>query len=200
MKKWIITVSGWSINASAHDVPNETVEKINQHKFDMDVEDLTDLMGDLEEIIPGYNMFSTNMWVLDRPVISEKVFLKLLDENNKVLKSFELSQIDDIMDVDEDVEIEIPFYSIVPDGDLTQNVLYVQEDNKGLICSFEIFSETQPKIEDLTYSASYIETPDGDIEILENLFYKGQPLEMSYEMQDVSGKSITIDLIEFDNL
>lgn len=200
MKKWIITVSGWSINASAHDVPNETVEKINQHKFDMDVEDLTDLMGDLEEIVPGYNMFSTNMWVLDRPVISEKVFLKLLDEDNKVLKSFELSQIDDIMDVDEDVEIEIPFYSIVPDGDLTQNVLYVQEDNKGLICSFEIFSETQPKIEDLTYSASYIETPDGDIEILENLFYKGQPLEMSYEMQDVSGKSITIELIEFDNL
>lgn len=200
MKKWIITVSGWSVNASAHDISNEIVDKINQHKFDMAVEDLTDLMGDLEEIIPGYDMYSTNMWVLDRPVISEKVFLKLLDENNKVMKSFELSQIDDIMFLEEDVKIEIPFYSIIPDGDLIQNVIYVQEDNKGLICSFEIISDEEPKIEDITYSSSVIETPDGDIDILNNLFYKGQLLEMSYEMQDVSGKSITIDLIEFDNL
>jgi hypothetical protein len=200
MKKWNITVAGWSHNASAHNVSNQIVEKINEHKFEMDVEDLTDLLGDLEEIIPGYSMYSTNMWVLDRPVISETVFLQILDEDRKVYKKFELSQIDDIMFLEEDVEIEIPLYSIIPDGDLIQNVLYVQEDNKGLICSFEIISDEEPQIEDITYSSSYIETPDGDIEILDNLFYKGQPLEMSYEMQDVSGKSITVELIEFDNL
>jgi hypothetical protein len=198
MKKFKLTVSGWSINASAHNVSNEIVDKINQHKFEMDVEDLTDLMGDLEEIVPGYSMFSTNMWVLERPTISEKVFLQILDEDLKLVEKFELSQIDDVMDTDDDTELEIEYFSIIPNGVDTQNVLYVQEDNKGLICSFDLLSDDVPEIEDFTFSTSYIETPEGDLEILDRIFWRGVELEMSYDMQEVSGKSIKVELIEFD--
>lgn len=198
MKKWTLTVSGWSVNASAHNLKNEEVDLVNQLKFEMGAEDLSDIMGDLEEILPGYSMFSTNMWVLERPIISEKVFLQLLDENEKVVEKFELSQIDDVMDSEDETEVDIEYFSIIPNGDNVQNVLYVIEDNKGLCCSFEILSDEKPKVEDFTYSASYIETEEGDLEILDRIFYKGKELEMSYDMQELSGKSITIELIEYD--
>lgn len=198
MKKWTLTVSGWSVNASTHNLTNEEVEKINDLKFEMDVEDLSDLMGDLEEILPGYNMFSTNMWVLERPMIAEKTFLQILDENENVVKKFELSQIDDIMDNDDETEVEIEYFTNLPNGQDIQNVLWVCEENKGLCCSFEVLSDVEPEVEDFTFSSSYIETREGDIEILDRIFYKGKELEMSYDMQELSGKAITIELIEYD--
>jgi hypothetical protein len=76
--------------------------------------------------------------------------------------------------------------------------LYLSVDeNKGGIFTFTFESDTVPTPSDFTYSTGSIDTPDGDYDFVDKIFFKGRPLEIKDNL-DNSGKASTVKIFTLD--
>ena len=68
MKKYKLLVNGWELNASGHELTDEEVQKLKDIQDERKIDDLSELGFELEEILDDYYSYSTNMWVIDKPM------------------------------------------------------------------------------------------------------------------------------------
>jgi len=77
------------------------------------------------------------------------------------------------------------------------NVLCSFDENKGCLQEYEFESDTIPTPKDFYYSNGCIETPEGDWDYIDKLFFKGKELDIT-DWGDNSGKASTVHIYRKD--
>lgn len=201
MTNYTLKISGWELNASAHNLSYDEVDDLLDYQEEMGIDDLSEIGTGLEDIIDGYDPFDTNMWVISKPLdISDKTWFTVDDEDGNNILDFSINKIDEVNeDMVLDYEYPTPLQGY-PEEDHNENILLFLEENKGLVCNFNFKSDTVPTIDDFTYESNCIETPDGDWDFVNKVFYKGKEIEMEYDEQWVRGKALTVELWTMDDI
>jgi hypothetical protein len=121
------------------------------------------------------------------------------EEENKVLQ-FDIDKTADLYETIEDFDDKYKYrsYNAIPEYNIPPTNLYLSVDeNKGGIFTFTLESDTVPVASDFTYSTGSIDTPDGDYDFIDKIFFKGQPLEIE-DYLDNSGKSSSCMIFTLD--
>jgi len=194
MKNYVLVITGWETNASGHKLTNEEVDIIETYKEENGVDDLSDVNYELEEILENYYPFDTNMWVIDKPVVNDRLHFLLFESDNmdKPILEFGYNDLGDHSSYEEDFDSKI--LNGYPIKDKEENILLWIEENKGWVCDFTFESEEEPKPSDFTVKEGFIETPDGDWDFIDEVYLKGEKLDMDYNHQSTDGKGLTVEL------
>ncbi len=192
MGKYQLKVYGWELNASAQSLTDQQVEDIKQYQEENGYDDLSEMAWDLETVVDGYEPFSTNMWVIDVPMDNDRLSFILEDENGQEVSTFNLDGMTDHYEIVEDYDSRN--LNGYPTEGGEENILLFLEENKGIVYGFNFESEEVPTAKDFSYIRGSIETPDGDWDYMDKLFFKGQELEISYDEQWTRGKALTVEL------
>jgi len=198
MKKYQLKVYGWELNASAHSLTEQEVRDVENYQGENGYDDLSELGWELESVIEGYEPFSTNMWVITKPFCNEKLTFTITDEDGEEVTKFSLDDITNHSDIDENLEGEV--YQGYPVENKNENILLFLEENKGLVCGFNFESEEIPTSKDFSYLVGLIDTPDGDWNLVDKMFFKGIELEENFDYQDTTGKALTVQLWTLNNI
>lgn len=198
MKKYQLKVYGWELNASAHSLTEQEVQDVENYQEENGYDDLSELGWELESVIEGYEPFSTNMWVITKPFFNEKLTFTITDEDGAEVTKFSLDDIMNHSDIDENLEGEV--YQGYPVENKNENILLFLEENKGLVCGFNFESEEIPTSKDFSYLVGLIDTPDGDWNLVDKMFFKGIELEENFDYQDTTGKALTVQLWTLNNI
>ena len=200
MKNYVLVITGWETNASGHKLTNEEVDIIETYKEENGVDDLSEVNYELEEILENYYPFDTNMWVIDKPAVNDRLHFLLFESDNmdKPILEFGYNDLGDHSSYEEDFESKI--LNGHPIKDKEENILLWIEENKGWVCDFTFESEEEPKPSDFTVKEGFIETPDGDWDFIDEVYLKGEKLDMDYNHQSTDGKGLTVELWTLDDI
>lgn len=192
MAKYQLKVYGWELNGSAHSITDQQVEDIKQYQEDNGYDDLSEMAWDLETVVEGYEPFSTNMWVIDKPMDNDRLSFIIADENGEDIRTFNLDEMTDHYEIDEDYE-SIDYQGYPTEGE-HENVLLFLEENKGLVYGFNFESDETPTPKDFSVIPGTIGTEEGDWDFIDKVFFKGTELEVDYDFQNTNGKALTVQL------
>jgi hypothetical protein len=134
------------------------------------------------------------MWVIDKPAVNDRLHFLLFESDNmeKPILEFGYNDLGDHSNYEEDFESKI--LNGHPIKDKEENILLWIEENKGWICDFAFDSEEEPKPSDFTVKEGFIITPDGDWDFIDEVYLKGEKLDMDYNHQSTDGKGLTVVL------
>jgi len=200
MKNYVLVITGWETNASGHKLTNDEVDIIETYKEENGVDDLSEVNYELEEILENYYPFDTNMWVIGKPAVNDRLHFLLFESDNmdKPILEFDYNDLGDHSSYEEDFESKI--LNGYPIKDKEENILLWIEENKGWVCDFTFESEEEPKPSDFTVKEGFIETPDGDWDFIDEVYLKGEKLDMDYNHQSTDGKGLTVELWTLDDI
>ena len=199
MTKYILVIGGWELNASGHQLTNEEVEKLKNHMSENGIDDLSSMGFDIEGVL-NYDIFDANMWVMDKPLWNGTphfMVFKSDDMENRVLE-FEEKEMSDHYEVDENADYGDTFNGFPIEGE-EENIILWLEENKGWICDFEFESDEIPTAKDFSMVGGCIETPNGDWDFIDKMYFKGKELQMNFNYQQTRGIGLTIKLWTLEN-
>ena len=113
---------------------------------------------------------------------------------------FGINETVDLYETIEDFDDKYKYrsYNAIPEYNIPPTNLYLSVDeNKGGIFTFTFESDTVPVASDFTYSSGSIDTPDGDYDFIDQVFFKGQPLVIE-DYIDNWGKSSSCMIFTLD--
>jgi len=194
MKSYALTITGWELEASGHSLTDDEVKKIREYQDENEIDSLDLIGSDLENIIEGYYSGDGNMWSIIRPLENDRINCVLSDSDDpeNTIIEFGLDEMGNHDEYQEDYEITN--YNGYPTEEKEKNILLWFGENKGTICSFNFESEEVPTSKDFTYIRGSIETPDGDWDVVDKVFFKGKELEPNWDCEWVTGKALTVQL------
>lgn len=193
MAKYKLILSGWELEASAHSITKEEYLEIISCKEENDYNTYHDMLDELETILEDYFRWDGNIFTISCPFLYENdTYFSVLDENDVEVLSFKLCDINHDSEKFEEVEREE--YDADPETCGHDYILFASDSNKGQIYGCEFESDEIPKIEDFDYLDNYINTPEGEIDILEEVYFKGEKLEKNFDYTDTRGKSSETDI------
>lgn len=188
MAKYKLILSGWEIEASAHSITEEEHSKILAYKEENDIEDLHQMYDELENLVDGYYRYDGNIFTVTRPFhYDDNTYFLVMDENDQEVLSFTLGEINHDSDKFEDLEIES--YNADPQFSEHKIIIFACDESKGQLFGCEFESDELPKIEDFEYTTTYINTPDGEMDLIEDIYFKDQKMEKDFNYCDTRGKS-----------
>ena len=130
---------------------------------------------------------------------SENAFGETYGEHREALE-FGINETVDLYETIEDFDDKYKYrsYNAIPEYNIPPTNLYLSVDeNKGGIFTFTFESDTVPVASDFTYSSGSVETPDGDYDFIDKIFFKGQPLEIE-DYIDNWGKASSVMIFTLD--
>jgi hypothetical protein len=193
MAKYKLIVSGWEIETSAHSISEQEYEKIVSFKEDNNISTFHEMMDELENLVEGYYRYSGNIFNKTCLLSYENdTYFEVLDENDNEVLSFKLTDIDHDSEKFEEMERET--YNADPEYSEHNYIIFASDSSKGVLFGADFESDELPKIEDFDYLDNYIGTPEGDIDYIEDIYFKGEKLEKNYDFADSSGKSSETDI------
>lgn len=198
MSKYKLRVHGWELNASAHSLTNQQSDDLKEYQEENGHDELSEMAWEIETVVDGYEPFSTNMWVIDVPMDNDRLSFILEDENGQEVTTFKLDDMTDHYEIEEDYDGKN--YNGYPEEGGDENILLFLEENKGVVYGFNIESEETPTSKDFSYIRGSIETPDGDWDFVDKVFFKGKELEVDFDFQDTRGKALTVQLWTLDDV
>lgn len=198
MGKYQLKVHGWELNASAHSLTNDQVEDLKEYQEENGHDDLSEMAWEIETVVDEYEPFSTNMWVIDVPMENDRLSFILEDENGQEVSTFSLDDMTDHYEVVEDYDSKD--YNGYPEEGGDENILLFLEENKGIVYGFNFESEEVPTAKDFSYIRGSIDTPEGDWDFVDKVFFKGTELEVDFDSQDTRGKALTVQLWTLKNV
>ena len=163
------------------------------------IDDLSSMGFDIEGVL-NYDIFDANMWVMDKPLWNGTphfMVFKSDDMENRVLE-FEEKEMSDHYEVDENADYGDTFNGFPIEGE-EENIILWLEENKGWICDFEFESDEIPTAKDFSMVGGCIETPNGDWDFIDKMYFKGKELQMDFNHQETRGKALTIELWTLEN-
>ena len=192
MAKYKLRLHGWELNASAHSLTNEQVEDLKEYQEENGNEDLSEIAWEIETVVEEYEPFNTNMWVIDVPMDNDKLTFILEGEDGEEVTTFKLDDMTDHYEIDEDYDSDSRNGYPEEGGD--ENILLFLEENKGIVYGFNLESEEVPTAKDFSYVRGSIDTPDGEWDFVDKVFFKGTELEVDFDFQETRGKALTVQL------
>lgn len=203
MAKYKLEVYGWEMEALAHSITDEQVERIQEIMDENEYDDLTEARWDLEDEGVLDDMYNPDLYHVSGPMDNNTVFFELYDESGEKILTFDYSEVGDIYDNvgdDDVIEANYPYQShlaIPEDMEGVDNVLALFDENKGGIWEMNFESDEVPTAKDFSYQGGSVDTPDGDWDFITRVFFKDQLLEVSDHL-DNRGKASTMEIYRKD--
>jgi len=195
MAKYKLNCYGWSLEAIGKSLTDEQVKKIEDLMKKAGYEELWEVRYDLEELL-DIDIWDGELFHVSKAFDNGTMYFTVEDDMEKQVLSFDIDQTGEL---DENYYEENDYvgYDSFPNETEPRNVYLSVDENKGGLYYMEFDSEEIPKPEDFTYTTGSIETPNGDWDFIDKIFYKGEELEV-VDWLDNSGKSSTLEIFTHD--
>lgn len=196
MSKYKLNCYGWSLEAIGKSLTDEQVKKIEDLMKKAGYEELWEVRYDLEELL-DIDIWDGELFHVSKAFDNGTMYFTVEDDMEKQVLSFDIDQTGEL---DENYYEENDYvgYDSFPNETEPRNVYLSVDENKGGLYYMEFDSEEIPKPEDFTYTTGSIETPNGDWDFIDKIFYKGEELEV-VDWLDNSGKSSTLEIFTHDD-
>ena len=196
MAKYKLNCYGWSLEAIGKSLTDEQVKKIEDLMKKAGYEELWEVRYDLEDLL-DIDIWDGELFHVSKAFDNGTMYFTVEDDMEKQVLSFDIDQTGEL---DENYYEENDYvgYDSFPNETEPRNVYLSVDENKGGLYYMEFESEEIPKPEDFTYTTGSIETPNGDWDFIDKIFYKGEELEV-VDWLDNSGKSSTLEIFTHDD-
>ena len=198
MTKYKLNCYGWSLEAIGKTLTDEQVKKIEDLMKKAGYEELWEVRHDLDDLL-DIDIWDGDLFHVSKAFDNGTMYFTVEDDMEKEVLSFD---IDETGDLDEDYydKNEYVNYDTFPkDKKLKPRNTYLSVDeNKGGLYYMEFESDEVPSSKDFTFTTGCIETPNGDWDFIDKIFYKGKELEI-VDWLDNSGKSSTLEIFTHDD-
>jgi hypothetical protein len=196
MAKYKLNCYGWSLEAIGKSLTDEQVKKIEDLMKKAGYEELWEVRYDLEELL-DIDIWDGDLFHVSKAFDNGTMYFTVEDDMEKQVLSFDIDQTGEL---DENYYEENDYvgYDSFPNETEPRNVYLSVDENKGGLYYMEFESEEIPKPEDFTYTTGSIETPNGDWDFIDKIFYKGEELEV-VDWLDNSGKSSTLEIFTHED-
>jgi hypothetical protein len=199
MSKYTLNTYGWSFEAICKSLTDEQVQIIKDKMKEEGFSELHEIRFDLDELL-DLDFWDGEIFHKTEAFDNGTMHFELLDEEENKVLEFGIGETADLYETIEDFEEKYEYrsYSAIPEYNIPPTNLYLSVDeNKGGIFTFTLESDTVPVASDFTYSTGSIDTPEGDYDFIDKIFFKGQPLEIE-DYLDNSGKSSSAMIFTLD--
>jgi hypothetical protein len=190
MAKYTLNTYGWSFEAICKTLTHEQVQIIRDKMEEEGFSELHEIRFDLDELL-DLDFWDGEVLHKTEAFDNGTMHFEIIDEEGNKVLEFGINELGDLYETIEDYDDKYEYrgYEVIPEYNVPPTNLYLSVDeNKGGIFKFEFESDTVPTPLDFTYSSGSIDTPDGDYDFVDKIFFKGQPLEIE-DYLDNSGKS-----------
>ena len=196
MAKYKLNCYGWSLEAIGKSLTDEQVKKIEDLMKKAGYEELWEVRYDLEELL-DIDIWDGDLFHVSKAFDNGTMYFTVEDDMEKQVLSFDIDQTGEL---DENYYEENDYvgYDSFPNETEPRNVYLSVDENKGGLYYMEFESEEIPKPEDFTYTTGSVETPNGDWDFIDKIFYKGEELEV-VDWLDNSGKSSTLEIFTHED-
>jgi len=196
MAKYKLNCYGWSLEAIGKSLTDEQVKKIEDLMKKAGYEELWEVRYDLDELL-DIDIWDGELFHISKSFDNGTMYFTVEDDMEKEVLSFD---IDETGDLDENYyeENEYVGYDAYTKENESRNVYLSVDENKGGLYYMEFETDEVPTAKDFTYSTGSIDTPNGDWDFIDKIFYKGQELEI-VDWLDNSGKSSTLEIFTHDD-
>jgi hypothetical protein len=196
MAKYKLNCYGWSLEAIGKSLTDEQVKKIEDLMKKAGYEELWEVRYDLEELLE-IDIWDGDLFHVSKAFDNGTMYFTVEDDMEKQVLSFDIDQTGEL---DENYYEENDYngYDSFPNEDEPRNVYLSVDENKGGLYYMEFESEEIPNPKDFTYTTGSIETPNGDWDFIDKIFYKGEELEV-VDWLDNSGKSSTLEIFTHED-
>lgn len=196
--KYTLNTYGWSFECVAKSITDDQLILINEKMDELGYDEIGDLRFELEDV--GLDIWDGDLLHITKATNNGKLYFEIIDEKGDKVCDFEINETADLYETIEDYDekyqysshVLVPQYMIPP-----VNVFVSFDENKGGIFSFNFESDVEPSSSDFTCSTGSIETPDGEWDFIDQIFFKGEPLEV-VDYLDNTGKSSTVAIYTTD--
>jgi hypothetical protein len=198
MTKYKLNCYGWSLEAIGKILTDEQVKKIEDLIKKAGYEELWEVRHDLDELL-DIDIWDGDLFHVSKAFDNGTMYFTVEDDMEKEVLAFD---IDETGDLDEDYydKNEYVNYDTFPKDKKLQprNTYLSVDENKGGLYYMEFESDEVPSSKDFTFTTGCIETPNGDWDFIDKIFYKGKELEI-VDWLDNSGKSSTLEIFTHDD-
>lgn len=199
MAKYTLNTYGWSFEAVCKSLTDEQVQLIREKMDEEGYTEPHEIRFDLDELL-NIDIWDGEIFHTTEAFDNGTMHFEILDEEGNKVSEFGINEISSLYDVIEDYDDKYKYksYNALPQYNVPPTNLYLSVDeNKGGIYSFTIESDTVPVASDFTVSSGSIDTPDGDYDFIDQVFFKGEPLEVE-DYLDNSGKASSCMIFTLD--
>lgn len=196
MAKYKLNCYGWSLEAIGKSLTDEQVKKIEDLMKKAGYEELWEVRHDLDELL-DIDIWDGDLFHVSKSFDNGTMYFTVEDDMEKEVLSFD---IDETGELDEDYYEENDYvgYDAFPKENKPRNVYLSVDENKGGLYYMEFETDEVPSPKEFTYTTGSIETPNGDWDFIDKIFYKGKELEI-VDWLDNSGKSSTLEIFTHDD-
>ena len=196
MAKYKVELYGWELEANCFSL-NERQTTIMDEYIEENGGDCLSKMGfDIEEML-DIDMFDSDVFNISKPFYYDNMTFIVFDENDEEVIQFNTSEISFLEDILGNDYVDTECIIAMPDI-LKKNLLLITHESKGGIYYFYVESNETPKPEDFSVMGNVIETPDGEYDIVEDVYYKGNKIEIE-EWLGGDGKGFSIDYYKIND-
>jgi len=196
MAKYKLNCYGWSLEAIGKSLTDEQVKKIEDLMKKAGYEELWEVRYDLEELLE-IDIWDGDLFHVSKAFDNGTMYFTVEDDMEKQVLSFDIDQTGEL---DENYYEENDYngYDSFPNEDEPRNVYLSVDENKGGLYYMEFETDEIPNPKDFTFTTGSIETPNGDWDFIDKIFYKGEELEV-VDWLDNSGKSSTLEIFTHED-
>jgi hypothetical protein len=175
---------------------DDEVFQINQKMKENGYEEFYQIRFEIEDSIE-FDIWDGDLFHVNKAINNDTLIFEIEDENKNKVAEFGIELLPSPFDEDGN-EVHTGLYlSAIPNVETVPNIWLTIDESKGGCFTYEIESEEVPKPEDFSYSVGSLETPDGDWDFINAIYYKGQKLEVE-DLLDSTGKASTVEIYRFD--
>ena len=198
MTKYKLNCYGWSLEAIGKTLTDEQIKKIEDLMKKAGYEELWEVRNDLNELL-DIDIWDGDLFHVSKAFDNGTMYFTVEDDMEKEVLAFD---IDETGELDEDYYEKNDYvnYDTFPKDKKLQprNTYLSVDENKGGLYYMEFESDEVPSSKDFTFTTGCIETPNGDWDFIDKIFYKGEELEI-VDWLDNSGKSSTLEIFTHDD-
>jgi hypothetical protein len=196
MAKYKLNCYGWSLEAIGKSLTDEQVKKIEDLMKKAGYEELWEIRHDLDDLL-DIDIWDGDLFHVSKSFDNGTMYFTVEDDMEKEVLTFDIDQTGEL-DENYYEETEYVGYDAFPKEDESRNVYLSVDENKGGLYYMEFESDEVPSSKDFTFTTGCIETPNGDWDFIDKIFYKGEELEI-VDWLDNSGKSSTLEIFTHDD-
>lgn len=176
-KKYWLRARGWAVEVTAHRLSAKQLATVREHCAREGID--SESLGNMEEILPDYNCYDTNMWQSGCVPVADLTGFSLVDGSGKEL--FAIPPLSGTR-----VEGES---SGEKKKSARGNVLVYFEESKGLVATWELESSSAPVPGDFSFRISRILVGPDATEYVDGVIFRGEELERDYDGEELVGKA-----------
>ena len=196
MAKYKLNCYGWSLEAIGKSLTDEQVKKIEDLMKKAGYEELWEIRHDLDDLL-DIDIWDGDLFHISKSFDNGTMYFTVEDDMEKEVLTFDIDQTGEL-DENYYEENEYVGYDTFPNETEPRNVYLSVDENKGGLYYMEFESDEVPSSKDFTFTTGSIETPNGDWDFIDKIFYKGEELEI-VDWLDNSGKSSTLEIFTHDD-